>query len=54
MTNKDIKIATIREALWIKVRDAAISRIQNAKDNMEIDTEILKRAEEIIKEENAS
>jgi len=52
---KDIglKVATKREALYIKVRDAAISRIESAEEHIDIDKEILKVAERIIAEENA-
>ncbi len=53
--SKDIGlvVATKREALFMKVRDVKKQVIQNAEEDIEVWKEDLKRAEEIIKEENA-
>ena len=52
---KDIglKIATKREALWIRGKENLIKHIQNLEDDLEVNKEYLKTAEKIIKEENA-
>ena len=53
MNKKDIglKVATKKEALWMKVRDTTKQRISQLEDDIEINKEILKRAEQIISEE---
>ena len=49
----DIVIGTKREALWMRVRDLALERIKTAQEDLEVQEEVVKRAKEIIKEENA-
>ncbi len=53
MNNKDLglKIATKKEATWIKVRDTAKQRLDQLNEDLEINKEILNLAERIIKEE---
>ncbi len=53
--SKDIGlvVATKREAMWIEIRDNAKENLKKLETQLAISTEILKRAEEIIKEEHA-
>ena len=46
-------VVTKREALFMKVRDINQKLIDNAKEDIEVYTETVKRAEEVIKEEHA-
>ena len=49
--SKDIKIGSKREALFTEVRDATKQRIKSQENNLEVDRELLKLCEKIIKEE---
>lgn len=53
MTKNDIKIATKKEALWIKVKETAEQRVIGLSEDLEVNKEVIKTAERIIKEENA-
>ena len=52
---KDIglKVATKRESLWIEVKEETEKRMKKLEGDLDINTELLKTAERIIKEENA-
>ena len=55
ITEKDMKIATKKEALWMEVRDARIKTINDYERLLMVEKEILKLCNNIIKEEqNAS
>ena len=49
-----LKVATEREALWIRVRDNAKNKIVLLKDDLEVNEELVKLAERIIKEEKCT
>jgi len=49
----DLKVATIKEALWIRVRDARKVTIQSLEEDLIVNKEVLKLAEKFIKEERA-
>ena len=51
MQKNNIKIATKREALWIKVKETAEQRIQVLGDDLEVNKEVIKLADKIIEEE---
>ncbi len=52
---KDIGLVVVtkREALYMKVRDAAIQRIEQQKEAADVDNELLKLSKKIIEEEHA-
>ena len=44
-------VATKREAIWIQVRDNGKASIEDLEKRLEVEKEVLKLAEKIIKEE---
>ena len=51
MTKPSIKIGTKRQVLWTQVKENIVKVIQEFEDELEVKREMLKRANEIIAEE---